>query len=116
MASSTSAPTRLSSTCNLSVLSRIPVCVGFLPLRCITIQSGVDFMSSIPRRTILQGAALGLVRLAHGQTAGGRRVLALIGDRYHNPDYIRVALTRVFDGLGVAVDYTIDYDRLSRSL
>ncbi len=41
-------------------------------------------------------------------------MLALIGDRYHNADYIRVALDRVWDGLGVTVDYTIDYGQLSR--
>jgi hypothetical protein len=45
-----------------------------------------------------------------------KRALALIGDRYHNPDYIRVALDRVFDGLGVNVDYTMHYDQLSRDL
>ena len=38
-----------------------------------------------------------------------RRVLALTGDRYHNADYIRVALDRVLDGLNVTVDYTINY-------
>lgn len=58
----------------------------------------------------------GLVRLASAQKANGRRVLALIGDRYHNSDYIRVGLSKVFDGLNVTVDYTIDYDKLSRGL
>lgn len=75
---------------------------------------------SLSRRSVLYGAAtaagIGLIRLASGQPATGRRVLALIGDRYHNPDYIRVALTKVFDGLGVSVDYTMHYDRLSRDL
>lgn len=47
--------------------------------------------------------------------AGRKRVLALIGDRYHNADYIRVALDRVLDGLNVTVDYTIDYRQLSAS-
>src|SRR5690349_5804205 len=41
------------------------------------------------------------------------RVLALIGDRYHNADYIRVALNRLFRELDLPVDYTIDYDRIS---
>lgn len=45
-----------------------------------------------------------------------RKMLALIGDRYHNPDYIRVALNKVFDGLNLAIDYTIHYDRLSAEL
>jgi type 1 glutamine amidotransferase len=44
------------------------------------------------------------------------RVLALIGDRYHNPDYIRVSLDRVFGELKLPVDYTISYDKLSREL
>ena len=44
------------------------------------------------------------------------RALALIGDRYHNADYIRVALTKMFDGLGVSVDYTIQVEQLSREV
>jgi type 1 glutamine amidotransferase len=55
------------------------------------------------------------VRLATAQNSS-RRVLALIGDRYHNSDYIQVALSRMFEGLGVSVDYTIDHTRLSRSV
>lgn len=47
---------------------------------------------------------------------GTSRVLALIGDRFHNSDYIRVALNRLFGELNLLVDYTIDYDRLSRDL
>lgn len=75
---------------------------------------------ALSRRKLLRGASAaagaGILRLASGQQRGGRRVLALIGDRYHNSDYIRVALNRMFDGLGVTVDYTIDYDQLSRKL
>ncbi|MGH9664358.1 MAG: ThuA domain-containing protein, partial [Bryobacteraceae bacterium] len=41
---------------------------------------------------------------------------ALIGDRYHNADYIRVGLTKVFEPLGVKADYTIDYESISRDL
>ena len=37
-----------------------------------------------------------------------RRALALIGDRYHNADYIRTSLDPVFRDLGIAIDYTID--------
>jgi type 1 glutamine amidotransferase len=51
-----------------------------------------------------------------GAPAGETRALALIGDRYHNPDYIRVALDRVFRELKIPIDYTIQYDRLSRDL
>src|SRR5437660_9451688 len=70
---------------------------------------------NITRRALLRATAAGagISRLAWGQT-GRQRVLALIGDRYHNADYIRVALTKIYDGLNVSLDYTIDYDRLSR--
>lgn len=44
------------------------------------------------------------------------RVIALIGDRYHNSDYIRVSLDRLFGELGFPVDYTTNYDHLSRKL
>ena len=75
----------------------------------------------VSRRSLLRGAAAvsgaGLFRMAaSGQKPNGRRVLALVGDRYHNPDYIRVALSKMFEGQGVTVDYTIDYSQLSRSL
>jgi type 1 glutamine amidotransferase len=55
-------------------------------------------------------------RARPGSPAGGARVLALIGDRYHNSDYIRVSLDRLFGELGLPVDYTTNYDQLSRSL
>jgi type 1 glutamine amidotransferase len=44
------------------------------------------------------------------------RVLALIGDRYHNADYIRVALNRLFQDLNLPIDYTINYDQISTHL
>ncbi len=69
------------------------------------------------RRSILKGTAAaagaGLVTMAFGQRGNTRRALALIGDRYHNSDYIRVALTKMFQGQGVTVDYTTDCDRLN---
>jgi type 1 glutamine amidotransferase len=48
--------------------------------------------------------------------AGKPRALALIGDRYHNPDYIRVSLDKTFKALGIPIDYTIQYDQISTSL
>jgi hypothetical protein len=77
--------------------------------------------NGISRRRLLRGAggtaSAGLFGLAAGQTSNKRpRALALIGDRYHNPDYIRVSLDRVFKELGIPVDYTILYDQLSRDL
>ena len=44
------------------------------------------------------------------------RALALIGDRYHNADYIRVALNRLFQDLNLPIDYTINYDQISARL
>ncbi len=75
----------------------------------------------VSRRRLLgaTGAAgAGLLGLAPGQTPRSNRprALALIGDRYHNPDYIRVSLDPVFKEVGVGVDYTIAYDQLSRDL
>ncbi len=68
----------------------------------------------LARRSLLRAAAAAtIVRLARAQ-AGAPRVLALIGDRYHNADYIHVALAKIHDGLNVSLDYTIDYTRLSR--
>jgi hypothetical protein len=76
----------------------------------------------ISRRSLLQMAAGAAGAGALGPSASAqnstsrRRMLALIGDRYHNADYIRVALDRILDGLNVTVDYTINYDQLSRSV
>ena len=44
------------------------------------------------------------------------RALALIGDRYHNADYIRVALNKLFLDLNLPIDYTINYDQISALL
>ncbi len=72
------------------------------------------------RRSFVGGTAIalgsGMFRLAFGQQTKSRRVLALIGDRYHNSDYIRVALTKIYQGLNVTVDYTTLYDKLSAPL
>lgn len=87
---------------------------------------------NISRRSVLQNMGVAVAAGAlHGSQAEdalaapvaregkgdhGRRVLALIGDRYHNSDYIRVSLDRLFRTLDLAVDYTSQYDHLSRSL
>jgi hypothetical protein len=75
----------------------------------------------VSRRRLLCGgtgaAGVGFLGLAAGETSRQRpRALALIGDRYHNPDYIRVSLDRVFREVGIPVDYTILHDQLSRDL
>src|ERR1700689_1010950 len=48
--------------------------------------------------------------------SGGPRALALIGDRFHNPDYIRVSLDKVFKDLNIPIYYTIQNDQISASL
>jgi hypothetical protein len=74
-------------------------------------------MSYVSRRRFLTTAtaAAGVLKLS-AQPASRARALALVGDRYHNPDYIRVALTKMFDGLKVSVDYSMHYDQLSKDL
>jgi type 1 glutamine amidotransferase len=77
----------------------------------------------ISRRRLLKGAGAAaagglLLNAPHAAGAGpadnGRpRVLALIGDRYHNADYIRVALMRLFRDLDLPFDYTINYEHIS---
>ena len=76
---------------------------------------------TVSRRGLISGtgaAGAGLLGLAAGQTQRSRRprALALIGDRYHNPDYIRVSLDRVFKEVGVASGLHDSYDQLSRDL
>ena len=81
---------------------------------------------AISRRNLLAGAAAlgagsGLLKAAGGTAAADPppakpRVIALVGDRYHNPDYIRVSLDRLFSELGLPVDYIFRYDKLSRDL
>jgi type 1 glutamine amidotransferase len=54
---------------------------------------------------------------AQAASSGGKpRALALVGDRYHNPDYIRVSLDKVFKDLAFPIDYTIDYSQISATL
>jgi type 1 glutamine amidotransferase len=83
-------------------------------------------MRFISRRRLLKnvgalgaaGALLDSGRQGHAAPAddGRPRVLALIGDRYHNADYIRVGLNKLFGELNLPVDYTINYDQISARL
>ncbi len=76
----------------------------------------------VSRRNLLGGvgalAALGLTEAASGlrpASASGSdrpRALALVGDRYHNSDYIRTALTRLFRELNVPITFTINFTEL----
>jgi type 1 glutamine amidotransferase len=68
----------------------------------------------LSRRTLVAGAAAAATaNLLPARAAGKPRALALIGDRYHNPDYIRTSLDRLFHELDMAIDYTIDTAGLS---
>jgi type 1 glutamine amidotransferase len=71
--------------------------------------------SKISRRVMVTGTALAAMPLGVASKAEPR-ALALIGDRAHNPDYIRISLDKVFHQLEIPIDYTIDYAGLSASL
>jgi type 1 glutamine amidotransferase len=74
---------------------------------------------TISRRSLVRiaaAAAGGAIGWPSPAQSAAKRMLALIGDRYHNADYIRVALDKILDGLDLKVDYTTNYDQLSRSL
>jgi type 1 glutamine amidotransferase len=85
----------------------------------------------LSRRALVQNAGMmagaGLLGVGAGATAlpitqsgpagsAKPRALALIGDRYHNPDYIRVSLDKIFKDLDIPIDYTIQYDQLSAAM
>lgn len=88
--------------------------------------------NAISRRDLLQdvGAAVAVSALAGSEARsatgdramrstnshGRPRVFALIGDRYHNSDYIRVSLDKLFSELNLPVDYSTNYDHLSRNV
>jgi type 1 glutamine amidotransferase len=75
-------------------------------------------MNSLSRRDLLGSAVGGVLPSGVAAQAAQKRprAFALIGDRYHNPDYIRVSLDRVFREIGIPIDYTIMYDQLSREM
>ncbi len=87
--------------------------------------------TKLSRRTLVQNASLAAAAGVLGLTSSdssrsqtthpdgsgpGPRALALIGDRFHNSDYIRVALDKTFKELNIPIDYTIQYDQISASL
>jgi hypothetical protein len=67
------------------------------------------------RRALASGVSAALLG-SQTRAQSKARALALVGDRYHNPDYVRVALDKVFTPLGIKTDYTIGYDSISSSL
>ena len=87
--------------------------------------------TNLSRRALVKNAGLaagaGLLGLgqekglySQSQAAAGAtgqpRILALIGDRHHNADYIRVSLDKVFKEMNVSVNYTIEYDKISANM
>ena len=73
---------------------------------------------NLSRRKLLTGmgaASAGMMLGGAGKPAGPR-ALALIGDRYHNADYIRLSLNKVFGELNIPIDYTIDTGAISPEL
>jgi hypothetical protein len=65
---------------------------------------------------MVAGAGSGVARRLGATAARVPRTLALIGDRYHNSDFIRVALARLFQTLELPIDFTIHYDKISAQL
>jgi type 1 glutamine amidotransferase len=51
-----------------------------------------------------------------GKNSSSPRAIALIGDRAHNSDAIRVSLDRLFKELGIPISYTTNYYDLSANL
>ena len=66
----------------------------------------------ISRRLVVAGATMSAVPV-RAATKAPPRAVALIGDRAHNSDYIRISLDKVFHALNIPIDYTIDYAGLS---
>jgi hypothetical protein len=81
--------------------------------------------NGISRRDLLQevgtAAAVGMlgasaVSAQSSSVRGGPRAIALIGDRAHNADYIRVSFNRLFGELAIPIDYTSNFYDLSANL
>lgn len=71
--------------------------------------------SKISRRLVVAATVASTVSAVpvRAATKAQPRAVALIGDRAHNSDYIRISLDKVFHALSIPIDYTIDYAGLS---
>lgn len=69
----------------------------------------------VTRRTVLSGiAASALLPAAHASAAKKATAFALIGDRYHNSDYIRTALSKTLvKDLGISIDFRDEVELLN---
>lgn len=57
------------------------------------------------------------IRVIRNSKRGAPQALAIIGDRYHNSDYIRTALSRTLvRDMGLSIDFTDDVSRLSANI
>lgn len=76
---------------------------------------GVTRRSAIRSMTGLTSVALATpFAFAQGKAAEKAQVFALIGDHFHNSEYIRTALTRdIVNDLGISVNMTDDYTSLN---
>ncbi len=71
----------------------------------------------LTRRSVINmmaGAVAGTPSPLPAQTSGRPTAFALIGDRYHNSDYIRTALSKTLvSALGISIDFTDEIRALS---
>ncbi len=69
----------------------------------------------ITRRSVLSGiAATALLPSARASSAGKATAFALIGDRYHNSDYIRTALRKTLvKDAGISIDFRDEVELLN---
>jgi hypothetical protein len=70
---------------------------------------------ALTRRTLLSGvAASALLRTPRASAAKKATAFALIGDRYHNSDYIRTALRKTLGkDLGISIDFRDEVELLN---
>ncbi|MGH8248696.1 MAG: ThuA domain-containing protein, partial [Gammaproteobacteria bacterium] len=67
----------------------------------------MSILANITRRSALAALAGAALPPLPGKAAGKAAAFALIGDRYHNSDYIRTALTRtIAKEMAVTIDFT----------
>lgn len=64
-------------------------------------------LANLTRRSALAALAGTALAPFPGRAAGKATAFALIGDRYHNSDYVRIGLTRtIAKELDVTIDFT----------
>lgn len=79
----------------------------------VAVGIGAVGTSSLPTELFASGLS---GHQSQNASSSAPRTLVLMCDRYHNQDYIRVSLDRLFKDLNLPVDYTTNYYDLSKSL